>query len=211
MRELLIFLAQAVIISLSGVMAPGAMTAATIAQGTQNRWAGVLISVGHGIVEIPLIFALMLGLHFVFEIDAVKIGIGLAGGVFLLWMGTGMLRQINSIQMAHTARVKSGFLTTGIILSATNPYFLLWWATVGLNLALGAKELGIWALVIFAIVHWLCDLVWLSILSLTAFYTNKGAGLFGRHFQKGILLFCGIALLGFGVKFIYDAFRLWFP
>ncbi len=210
MRDLLVFLVQAVIISLSGVMAPGAMTAATIAKGTQNRWAGVLISVGHGIVEIPLIFALMLGLHFVFEVDAVKIVIGLAGGGFLLWMGTGMLRQIKNASIAQNGEIKSGYMTTGILLSATNPYFLLWWATVGLNLALGARQLGLWALVIFAVVHWLCDVVWLSILSLTAFYTNKGAGLFGRHFQKGILIFCGIALLGFGGKFIYDALVLTF-
>ncbi|MBL7214759.1 MAG: LysE family transporter [Phycisphaerae bacterium] len=210
MNEFAIFLVQAIIISLSGVMAPGAMTAATIAQGTRNRWAGVLISIGHGMVEIPLIFALMLGLHFIFDANAVKIAIGIAGGGFLLWMGYGMLRQIQTAQAAQTNNVKSGFITTGIILSATNPYFLLWWATVGLNLALGAKSLGLWALVVFAIVHWLCDLVWLSILSLSAFYTNKGAATFSRHFEKGILIFCGVALLTFGLKFMVDALKLWF-
>ena len=210
MNELALFLFQTIIISLSGVMATGAMTAATIAQGTQNRWAGVMISVGHGIVEIPLIFALMLGLHFFFEIDVVKIIIGIAGGIFLLWMGTGMLRQIQNTQAKQDSSFKSNATVTGIILSATNPYFLLWWATVGLNLALGAKELGLLALVIFAVVHWMCDLVWLSILSFGAFYTNKGAGLFSKHFEKGILIFCGIALLVFGVKFMIDAAKLWF-
>ena len=209
MNKLALFLFQAVIISLSGVMAPGAMTAATIAQGTRNRWAGVLISIGHGIVEIPLIFALMLGLHFFFEMNTVKIGIGIAGGGFLLWMGYGMLRQIQNTQDNQKDSFNSNSTMTGIILSATNPYFLLWWATVGLNLALGAKELGIFALVVFAIVHWLCDLVWLSILSFGAFYTNKGAGLFSKHFEKGILIFCGIALLVFGFKFMIDALRLW--
>ena len=97
---------------------------------------------------------------------------------------------------------------TGIVLSATNPYFLFWWATVGLNLAIGAKELGVTALVLFAIIHWLCDLVWLSILSVTAFVTHRGAGLFGRKIQQGILIFCGVALLFFGGKFIWDALRL---
>ena len=60
MEKLIPFLLSAIIISLSGVMAPGAVTAATIAQGTRSRWAGLLISVGHGIVEMPLIFLLML-------------------------------------------------------------------------------------------------------------------------------------------------------
>ena len=203
------FLFNAVLISLSGVMAPGAMTAATVARGTRTRWAGALISVGHGIVEMPLIFILMLGAYFIFEMPLVKIIIGIAGGGFLLWMGCGMLRQLTRPQTAQSGQFKSGLITTGILLSATNPYFLLWWATVGLNLAIGAKELGIWALVLFAIVHWLCDVVWLSILSWVAFYTNKGAGLFSRRFEQGILIFCGIALLLFGVKFIVDAVRLW--
>lgn len=210
MNEILLFLLQTIVISMSGVMAPGAMTAATIAQGTRNRWAGALISVGHGVVEIPLIFALMLGLHFFFEIAAVKIAIGLLGGLFLLWMGYGMMRQIQHPQTDQkNSQFSSGSIAAGIILSATNPYFLLWWATVGLNLAIGAKNLGMIALVVFAIVHWTCDLVWLSFLSLAAFYTRKGAGLFGRYFEKAVLIFCGIALLGFGGKFMADALMLW--
>jgi threonine/homoserine/homoserine lactone efflux protein len=212
MKEIPLFLIQTVIISLSGVMAPGAMTAATIAQGTRSPWAGTLVSIGHGVVEIPLIFVLMLGLHFFFEMTPVKISIGLLGGGFLLWMSYGMLQQIWRHPTADSpkSQLKSGAVAAGIILSATNPYFLLWWATVGLNLALGAKNLGLLALVLFAIVHWTCDLVWLSILSFGAFYTSKGAGLFSRHFENGILLFCGGALLAFGVKFMADALRLWF-
>jgi threonine/homoserine/homoserine lactone efflux protein len=203
------FLVNVVIISLSGVMAPGAVTAATIAQGTRNRWAGALIAIGHGIVEIPLIFLLMAGLGLVFELDPVKIVIGLLGGGFLLWMGIDMLRQPPPETDAPETAFNKGSVMTGIVLSATNPYFLFWWATVGLNLAIGAKELGITAFILFAIVHWSCDLIWLSILSIGAFATHKGAGLLGQKIQRGILLFCGVALLAFGVKFMVDALKLW--
>ncbi|MFZ9024469.1 MAG: LysE family transporter [Anaerohalosphaeraceae bacterium] len=209
MEKLIPFLLSAIIISLSGVMAPGAVTAATIAQGTRSRWAGTLISVGHGIVEMPLIFLLMLGLHFFFEMDPVKIAIGILGGGFLLWMGCGMLRQTRRPLAEQSGIFKSSSIRTGMLLSATNPYFLLWWATVGLNLALKAGGFGTLALVLFAIVHWLCDVVWLSILSFAAFYTHKGAGLFSGRIQKGILACCGIALLVFGGKFIFDALNLW--
>ena len=91
---LLLFLLKTVGISLSGVMAPGAVTAATIAQGTRNRWAGVLISVGHGVVEMPLIFLIMLGLGTLFQADWFKIAVGILGGGFLIWMGVGMLREV---------------------------------------------------------------------------------------------------------------------
>ena len=207
--EIVAFLFKTIIISLSGVMAPGAVTAATIAQGTRNRRAGALIALGHGIVEIPLIFLLMLGLGLVFEMDPVKIVIGLLGGGFLLWMGIGMLRQGSADAGAPQTTFNKGSVITGVILSATNPYFLFWWATVGLNLAIGAKELGITALILFAIVHWLCDLIWLSVLSVAANITHKSAGLFGQKLQHGIRLFCSIALLVFGIKFIADALALW--
>jgi threonine/homoserine/homoserine lactone efflux protein len=209
MNELIPFLLSAIIISLSGVMAPGAMTAAIIAQGTHNRWAGALMSVGHGIVEIPLIFLLMLGLHLIFESKGFQISIGIAGGLFLLWMGAGMIRQITIPQTTLKKRFSQNPLTTGILLSATNPLFLLWWAAVGLKLAMDARALGMLALVLFVIVHWLCDVVWLSILSFGAFYTHKSAGLFRGHIQKGILACCGGALLVFGGKFIWDAVNLW--
>jgi threonine/homoserine/homoserine lactone efflux protein len=204
-----VFLFKTIIISLSGVMAPGAVTAATIAQGTRNRWAGTLIALGHGIVEIPLIFLLMAGLGLIFKMDPVKIIIGILGGGFLLWMGSDMLRQSPTDTSSSKETFNKGSIMTGIVLSATNPYFLFWWATVGLNLAIGAKELGIAALILFAIVHWLCDLVWLSILSAGAYVTHRGAGLFSHRIQHGVLLFCGIALLVFGVKFMFDALRQW--
>jgi threonine/homoserine/homoserine lactone efflux protein len=66
------------------------------------------------------------------------------------------------------------------------------------------------ALVLFAIVHWLCDVIWLSFLSLAAHLTHRSVGLFSNKIQKGILAFCGITLLGFGLKFILGALKLWF-
>lgn len=47
---ILVFGAEAAGISLSGVMAPGVITAATLAAGTRNPHAGALVAVGHGIV-----------------------------------------------------------------------------------------------------------------------------------------------------------------
>jgi threonine/homoserine/homoserine lactone efflux protein len=189
-------------------MAPGPMTAATIIKGTNNRFAGTFISIGHGIVEIPLIFILMFGIHFIFQLNAVKILIGLFGGAFLLWMAFGLLK-LKDLQGDKDGHLKNNSITIGIMLSATNPYFLLWWATVGLNLALGAKQIGIIALILFAVVHWLCDFIWLSFLSFGAYYGNKQARLFSSHFQKRIIIFCGAALMIFGLKFIYDALSLW--
>ena len=115
-----------------------------------------------------LIFLLILGFGVVLKSQKTQITIGFAGGLFLLWMGIGLLRDLRKAGYAAGASYKTGPVITGFILSIGNPYFLLWWATVGLNLALKAQALGVLALVLFAIVHWLCDLVWLHLLAVLA-------------------------------------------
>jgi threonine/homoserine/homoserine lactone efflux protein len=140
-----------------------------------------------------------------FQMEKVQIGIGLAGGVFLILMAIqtfiGLKSQINTESKAHEGKP----VLAGIILTASNPYFLLWWATVGLRLADEAKGFGIWAFAIFAVTHWSVDLIWLQLLS---FASNKGSVLLGRKGFKVILAFCGAALLGFGIWFLRSAMLL---
>lgn len=113
-----------------------------------------------------------------------------------------MLKSLHSAEEQEVTATKRAPVLAGIILSAGNPYFLVWWATVGLALATTATGIGIWAFVVFAIVHWLCDLVWLSALSWASF---KGSVLLGPRGMRIVLLICSLALLVFGVVFIYAA------
>jgi threonine/homoserine/homoserine lactone efflux protein len=201
------FFAQTILISLSGVMAPGAVTAATISQGSKNRWAGVWISIGHGIVEIPLIFLLMIGLGTFLKTKPAEMVIGTLGGLFLMYLGIITIKEMFSLPPPNVTAQTSKPLFTGLILSATNPYFLFWWATVGLKLAYQAQESGSMALCVFAIVHWSCDLIWLTILSLAAFH---GTNFLSPKRQQLILAFCGAAMVYFGASFLYNAVKLIF-
>ena len=200
--ELILFLIEVVVISLSGVMAPGPVTTATIGMGTHSRYAGMLIAVGHGIVEFPLMVLIVLGLGRILKLPTAQIIIGLAGGGFLLIMAIQMLKSLRAAEEQQTKTTKSTPVLTGIILSASNPYFLVWWATVGLTLATTATGIGIWAFVVFAIVHWLCDLIWLSALSWASF---KGSVLLGPRGMRIVLMICSAALLAFGLFFVYNA------
>jgi threonine/homoserine/homoserine lactone efflux protein len=204
---LITFLLKAVAISLSGVLAPGPMTAATIAAGTRSRNAGALIALGHAAIEFPLMIVIIAGAGKLFESDGIKMGIGLAGGVVLLLMGIQLLTAARKAESLPEASGGRHPFWTGIVLTGANPYFLIWWATIGLALATQAVELGMLAFVLFAVVHWLCDLVWLEALSLASF---KGTELLGDSIQKIVLIMCGAMLLGFGCKFLYDAGKdLW--
>ena len=205
--ELELFLIEVVVISLSGVMAPGPVTAAAIGMGTRSRYTGMFIAVGHGIVEFPLMVLIVLGLGRILKLSTAQIIIGLAGGAFLLLMAIQMLKSLRAAEEQQTETTKSTPVLTGIILSASNPYFLVWWATVGLTLATTATGIGIWAFVVFAIVHWLCDLIWLSALSWASF---KGSVLLGPRVMRIVLMICAIALFFFGLFFIYNAFMILF-
>ena len=206
MLSLLFFLFKVIIVSLSGVMAPGPVTAAAIAKGQRQRFAGALIAVGHGIIEFPLMILIILGMDELLKSSKTQIVIGLAGGAFLLFMAIQMLRDIGKTDYDPEKSYKSGPVLTGFLLSVGNPYFLLWWASVGLALATEATQLGIWAFALFAVIHWLCDLVWFQVLSWASF---KGSALFGPRSQRIVLLVCSLALLFFGLYFISRALAHW--
>lgn len=202
--ELILFLGQAIGISLSGVMAPGPITAVAIVSGARNRFAGVLMAIGHGIVEFPLMIVIVLGADRFMKSIPARIGTGLIGGIVLLFMGIQMLRSLRSGHNQDRVGVKQGPLLAGVLLSGGNPYFLVWWATVGLALATKATSLGIWAFVLFAVIHWLCDLVWLTLLSWASF---KGSHWFGQRLQQTVLLISGNILILFGLYFLFDAIK----
>jgi threonine/homoserine/homoserine lactone efflux protein len=223
--KLLFFLIQVFVISCSGAMQPGPVTATVITMGARNRYAGLLLAVGHGIIEFPLMVVIILGMGQFFKLPKVQIVIGLAGGIFLILMAVQSILTLKTKEISPAtcgrgiktppaqfrglnlgaASLSFGLgkpILAGIILSASNPYFLIWWATIGLALATQAANWGIWAFALFAVTHWSVDLIWLQILSWASF---KGSVFFGPQFQRIVLLICALALLGFGLFFIYNA------
>lgn len=195
------FLIQAILISLSGVMAPGPLTVVVVGKGARSPWAGALIALGHGIVEFPLMALIVVGLAPILRHQTVSAAIGLAGGAVLLWMGWGLLRSLRGPAPEAEEREASP-LVAGVLMSAGNPYFVVWWATVGATLVLGAWEFGLWPLVLFGVIHWSLDLIWYFVLSSASY---RGVRLLGPRFLSGVSLAAGLLLLFFGVRFVLDA------
>jgi len=183
-------------------MQPGPVTAAALALGSSNRYAGLLLAAGHAVIELPLMIAIILGLDEWFKNQSVQIAVGLGGGIFLLVMAVQAMLGLRTRTDIGPSPSRTRPFLAGVILTASNPYFLLWWATVGLALAAQAKLLGIFAFVLFALVHWSVDLLWLHLLSWASF---KGSIVFGGRSRRIIMFICSIALLFFGVFFIFNS------
>lgn len=196
--DLLAFLGFVVIVSLSGVMMPGPVMAATIIKGYRDKSAGIWIAIAHGVVEFPLIALIYLGLGELFEDRAVMAVIGLAGGAMLVLMGIGMVRHRASPQEDDRYLPYHPFIV-GLITSLSNPYFFLWWATVGLLLISAASSFGAWAVAAFAVTHWSCDLVWDSAVAYMTFRSSK---FWTGRTQSVVLGVCGVFLICFGAYFM---------
>ncbi|UCE44811.1 MAG: LysE family transporter [Methanobacteriota archaeon] len=194
-----VFFGFAILISFSGVMTPGPVFAATVAKGYEDEKAGIKIALGHGLVEFPLMAVIILSLGFVFTNDLVMTGIGLVGGVLLVFLGTSMIRSrkmelTQSAQMFPYKPIAAGAITT-----SANPYFFLWWATVGAVLIATAQEFGVVIVVIFAVVHWSCDLAWYAF---TAFAVFRTKHLWTPLVHEAVFGVCGVLMVAFGVYFI---------
>lgn len=201
--SVLTFLIEAIIISLSGVMAPGPLTAVTVGKGTESPHAGAFVAIGHGLIEFPLMIAVFHGFGYLINLPTAKEIIGVVGGLFLLLMGISMFRSMNRAKVRSNAHTKSP-IVAGMFLSLCNPYFVIWWATIGAALVLRSASFGLIWFGIFAVLHWSCDFAWCYFLSMLSF---KGKQFFGNQFQKAVFAVCGIFLIFLSGKFILGAIR----
>jgi len=184
-------------------MAPGPITAVAVGKGNESPHAGALVAIGHGIVEFPLMISIFYGFGYLLNLFYVKAVIAFVGGLFLLLMGVSMFRSIEQVEVS-SSKYSHSPLIGGILLSLGNPYFLVWWATVGAALILRSISFGILGFSVFALLHWMCDFLWCYFLSALSF---KGGRFLGRRFQKVVSAMCAVLLLFFGGKFIADAVR----
>jgi threonine/homoserine/homoserine lactone efflux protein len=192
-------LGTVVITSLSGVMMPGPMFTVTIAKSMKSPWAGVLVSLGHAVVEVPLILLVYFGLANFFQNEVVKLVLSVLGGGMIVWMGIDLFRAHRKIAKEGKDTSYNAFVA-GILMSGLNPFFLVWWATVGSLLLMSFIDaVGTWGMPFFIIVHWLCDLVWLSIVSYAIYKTHR---FWGEKVQEWIFIVLSLALLYFGGQFI---------
>ena len=196
-------LLSVVAISFSGVMMPGPMFAVTLAKSYRSPWAGTQIALGHAVIEVPLILLIYFGFARFFENSIVQLVLSILGGGMIIWLGIGMFRARSKVVREGKDLPYSAF-TAGILTSGFNPFFLLWWATIGSMLIMRIAEFGVGGLTVFIVVHWLCDLVWLSFVSVLVY---KSRSLWGQKFQEWVFIASSLILAGFGAWFVVSGIQ----
>ena len=214
--ELGIIFITALAVGFSGAAMPGPLMTVTIEESVRRGFiAGPLLMTGHALLEILLVLLLLWGAAELLLAQQVQVVIALAGGAFLIYLGWTMFQDarqgrvslqlatdggaITGVQVAERPRMHP--VLTGILVSLANPYWTIWWATIGLAYITTAMALGANGLLAFMSGHLLADFTWYGFVS--------GAVAGGRRFlnqqlYRGIIAVCGVFLVVLGSYFVYS-------
>ncbi|UVS69494.1 LysE family transporter [Nitrososphaera viennensis] len=204
--DALAFGAEVVAVSASGVLAPGPLFVANVMYGTrQGALSGIKVAHGHAVVESTVIAVIAAGLFSAsaFIADYADI-VTIFGGVSIIGFA---IVQIISIVAARKKsdqkkkiETRKGPFATGVAFSALNPFFLVWWLTVGLKLISDSAAFGsvTGPALLFGMHVWM-DYAWLAA---TAYLASKGSSVLKSKYYRVLMLGLTGLLLYYGAQFL---------
>ena len=196
-----------VLVSTSGVLSPGPLLFANLLYGSKYGYkAGLKCSYGHTIVELPLILLLAFGVLNLEAFPSFKPVISIIGGITLVAFAVMQVLSVIRKKSRDVIQTKHSPLLMGIIFSALNPFFIIWWLTVGMKMITDALLLAsMFGLTFMFLTHIWMDYAWLTS---TAHMARKGVNIFGNRYYS--LLFLGLSAVLFclGWIFIIEGMRI---
>jgi threonine/homoserine/homoserine lactone efflux protein len=175
--------------------------------------AAPLLVLGHGLLEALLLALILLGLAEWMRGDVATTVIALAGGGMLLWMAMGMAREVRTLRFDVSRGEADGeaagqaggrgarFLRpvlSGVVASISNPYWTIWWATIGLGYLVLSRELGLAGVALFFAGHILADALWFLFVGAAV---SAGRSRFTDRVYRWIVGACALFLFVFALSF----------
>lgn len=199
----------------SGAVVPGSLLAVVVTESVRVGWvAGPLLMVGHGALELVAVALLVTGLIAFARSARVRGGIGLVGGAVLLCLGWLTVQVPGEVAAAalRAGAPASGaahhwahLALLGAVMSMANPYWWLWWATIGVAHVGWAAQRGPVGGGTYFVGHVLADVVWYCAVAATL---SAGRSLFSAGALRAIYVMCGGFLLALGAMFLVAGVRL---
>ena len=203
MVQILEFAILVIVISASGVMAPGPLFAANVSYGLrEGTRAGFKMAIGHTIVEFPLVILLGIGVFSLESFPEFRTVISVLGAITLFVFATIQIRTTLRGKELVLSNLKQGPLIAGIVFSALNPFFIIWWLAVGFKLISDAMSMWAFAgiLIVFGLHIWM-DFAWLGTVS---FLSSKSSRILSNRNYKILMIGLSLMLIYFGITFLVD-------
>ena len=213
MNEIIQIFFGSLIVAFSGALMPGPMLTLVIASVAQKGfWTSVFIVIGHSILELLIVISFYLGvLKYLDNPLVIKI-ISIVGGAFLVYMAVSIIVSIarkkikldlDAKSIAKNLGTKNTFIITGkgILISLSNPYWYVWWLTIGATFMVKSVQHSFGGVAFFYTGHILADFIWYLFVG---FLVSTGRRFFNQKIYIGILIVCSLFLLYLGVRFIVD-------
>jgi threonine/homoserine/homoserine lactone efflux protein len=206
-------LSMSFVTGLSGALMPGPVLAVTISSVVQmGFFSAILLMIGHSILELAVVLALVLGLKNILKNRYVTGIIGVGGGLVMLWFSYGMIKSAylgisvpQATAVAQASAITSvDLIIKGIVTSASNPYWVIWWATIGASYLLISLEKSAIGISSFYIGHISSDFVWYSAV---AGALVLGKQLFSDRVYMILIILCGLFLIYMGIYFFYSGIK----
>ncbi len=201
----------AFVVGFSGAMSPGPVLAATVAESLRRgARAGPQIVAGHALLEMALVATLLAGLDRWLRMDGVRTALSIAGGAALLWMALRMAMDLRAGRLiadpGHSSLPPPSLhpVALGIVLSLSNPYWILWWATIGLAMLTPAMERGWPAVASVYAGHIFADLTWYSAVSVAV---AGGRRVMPSAVRRAVALLCTLGMVWLGATFLLVGMR----
>ena len=196
------------VLGLTGAMAPGPLLTVTITESARRGGhVGPLVILGHGILELLLLLLIVFGLGSFLANRVLYTIVSFLGGIVILYMGISIMRGLPAYGLDAAAEGSGKRLhpvLAGIVISLSNPYWFIWWLTIGMGYVMFARGLGLAGIIAFFAGHISSDLVWYS-------FVSYGIAMGGKYVStrviKVVLFICSLFLLLFGLFFITRGYQ----
>jgi len=190
-------------LGLTGALAPGPTFVATVNASISGGWTtGPKVTLGHMLAELALFILIVFGLAAV-ALPYTPV-ITVIGGIALVIFGALTLGGSRNVSIQNTP---SGIVTnpylTGLVTSLANPYFWLWWLSIGSAMVIAGLEGGFVLAGIFMVGHWCADLGWYTLVS---YGISRGTVFLSDRTYQIIMALCGIFLVLFGAYYLSRIF-----
>ena len=198
-------------IAFSGALAPGPLLTTVIHESTKRgARAGPLIMLGHILIELAMLTGIIFGLIQFLKNPLLIDLITFFGSGIMIYMGISMLKGISrfSFKAEPSEKKSKNLIILGFTMSIANPYWSIWWLTIGLGLVISAQKIGFLAISAFFLGHILADFIWFAFVSLLI---SKNKHFISKRIYKLITSICALALIGFGIFFAINRFTLLQP